>query len=144
MNPTPDPALLDRLCALFHELPRNAAALDQLLALYDEDVIFQDPIQTVRGKPEFRDMNLRLLRRARAIHFEVTDRAQRGDSLFLVWTMTLVPRIGPPLQFEGSSHLRTRAGLIYYHRDFWDLLGSFMASVPVAGNVYRSLVRRLG
>ena len=46
---------------LVHMVPNRPESFDELRALYADDVVFQDPIQIVRGWNAFREMNERLL-----------------------------------------------------------------------------------
>jgi hypothetical protein len=53
----------------------------------------------------------------------------------ITWTMLMRARLpSPPL----------RDGRVALHRDYWDLLGSMMDVVPLAGPVYRAAVALLG
>jgi limonene-1,2-epoxide hydrolase len=119
-------------------------ALARLAPLYAPGVVFRDPLQTLKGREAFIAMNRRVMRRARRLSFEVHDRLGGGGSLFLTWSMTFEPRRGPALVFVGATHARVRDGAIVEQRDYWDLLSSVAASVPVVRRVYRALARRLG
>ncbi len=146
MTPSTDVAPLDaaRFRALFSGT-FDEASLDAIAPYYDDEVVFTDPIQTVRGREGFLAMNRRLLRRVRSVSFEVREVAQNGDALFAVWTMRFEPRpMGPPIVVEGVTHATLRDGRVWRHTDYWDLLGSMMDTVPLAGAVYRKLVARLG
>lgn len=120
------------------------AAVARLATLYDVDVVFRDPLQTLRGREAFVAMNRRILRRARRLSFKVTGVAAAGGSIFLAWTMLYEPRLGPTVVFEGATHARTRAGLIFEQRDYWDLLSSFAQSVPIVRGIYASVAPHLG
>ena len=48
-------------------------ALTLLAELYDRDVLFRDPLQTLRGRDAFLTMNRRVLGRARRLSFDVKD-----------------------------------------------------------------------
>lgn len=120
------------------------AAIARLATLYDSDVVFRDPLQTLRGRDAFVAMNRRILRRARRLSFDVASAVGADGSIFLAWTMLYQPRLGPTVVFEGATHARTRAGLIVEQRDYWDLLSSFAHSVPIVRGVYASLAPHLG
>jgi len=121
---------------LFGKQPERA--LEALEAMYAETVTFQDPLQRLAGKGEVMAMNRRLARRYRTRRFEVSRAAQAGDEIFLTWRTELCA----PVQFEGSTHLELQDGLIVRHRDYWDLLGGFVDSIPVARVLYHSLLKR--
>jgi ketosteroid isomerase-like protein len=115
--------------------------LPQLEALYDADVRFQDPIQTLEGREAFIEMNRRLLRRSRSLRFEVGEVMEQEDTVFLTWTMFFHPKVGPEMTIEGASHLRVREGRIAYHRDYWDLLSSAAEAMPVMGPLYHKVMQ---
>jgi ketosteroid isomerase-like protein len=141
----PRPLDADALRELFAGAPFDESVNEALAPYYAEDVVFTDPIQTVRGRTAFLAMNRRLVRRARSIRFDARSIAQRGDDIFITWTMTMTPRpIGPTLVIDGVTHVTLRDGLVWRHTDYWDLLGSMMDAVPFAGSVYRAVVRLAG
>ncbi len=119
-------------------------ALTRLAALYDRDIVFRDPLQTLNGREAFLAMNRRVMTRARQLSFDVTDFVGGSDSLFLAWTMAYEPRRGPALVFEGATHARVRGGVIVAQRDYWDLLSSLAQSIPVVRHLYSALAPRLG
>ena len=119
-------------------------AIARLAELYDPDVVFRDPLQTLRGRDAFIAMNRRILTRAKRLSFEVSSVAAGDGSVFLAWTMLYEPKLGPTISFEGATHARTRDGLIIEHRDYWDLLSSLAASVPILRRVYAAMAPHLG
>ena len=140
-----DEAVAKALCDLYASFECDGdGAIDRLADLYDHDVVFRDPLQTLRGRDAFVAMNRRILARARRLSFVVASVAAGGGSVFLAWTMRYEPRVGPTIVFEGATHARTRAGLIVEQRDYWDLLSSLAESLPIVRNLYASLAPHLG
>ena len=136
---------IDRFCELFASGPFDETTISRLDPYYAADVVFTDPLQTVRGRSAFMAMNRRLISRARSIRFDVVDRAQDGDQLFVTWVMVMRPKLpAPTLRIEGVTHCILRDGLVAVHRDYWDLLGSVMDTIPIVGGLYRRAVARLG
>lgn len=143
-NDTP-PLTAARFRELFASGPFDEATITRLLPYYTDDVVFTDPIQTVNGLGAFIAMNRRLLSRAKEIRFEVRDMAEGGDQIFVTWTMTMRAKLPlPALRVEGVTHCTLRDGKVAVHRDYWDLLGSVMETIPVVGTIYRSLVALMG
>ena len=136
--------MVDRLRAALEAIGHHGEdALPELEPLYHDDVVFSDPIQTVRGRDRFMAMNRRLVRRSRELRFDVRNAGETADSVFLFWTMTLAPRVGPRLVVDGASELRLRDGLVAEHRDYWDLLGTAAGAIPGLRSVYRRAVALL-
>jgi ketosteroid isomerase-like protein len=116
------------------------AALPLLEELYHEEVQFQDPIQKVHGRTAFIEANRRLLRRAKSLTFNLGTAVEQDGNLFVVWTMTFEPKMGPRMVFDGATHITHRQERIVYQRDYWDLLSSAADAVPAVGLVYRGLI----
>ena len=96
------------------------------------------------GWDAFADMNRRLVARASKLRFRVTSMSGDGDEGFISWTMNVEYKRLPSLvSVEGLSHISVRDGVVTRQRDYWDLLGSVMESLPIAP-WYRRMVARLG
>jgi hypothetical protein len=135
-------ALPDRLAhALVALVPQRPDALQELLPLYADDMVFRDPIQILHGKDAFAKMNERLLRRMRTL--EWTIETVRGDDsdLFLEWKMRGTTNLGPRVQVDGVTRARARDGRIVDHRDYWDLGELVASAVPGKPRLLRAIVR---
>ena len=118
MTALPGQLLAERLRDIFVSFDRDPdGAITRLSCLYDADVVFRDPLQTLVGKDAFLEMNRRILGRSRRLAFDVTDAVGGKDSLFLAWTMTYESKKGRTIVFEGSTHARVRApvGVVRAH-----------------------------
>lgn len=136
------PMISTRLATAMEQLEQDpAAALEKLDALYAETMTFTDPLQTISGRTAFIAMNRRLINRFRKLRIQVLDTAESERGIFLLWRMEAATRFGANLTIEGITHCRVENGLIVDQRDYWDLLGSALASIPVAGSVYRRFTK---
>lgn len=113
--------------------------LDEGLALYDEGVVFRDPMQETRGKEAFRDVCRSLADRSRELSFEVRSFAEAGGAGFIAWRMVLVPRVGPRMDVDGVTVLAVEGGKVTRHTDYWDFVDLAASTVPWG----RGLVRRV-
>ena len=130
---------------LFVDFPRDPdRVLARVAELYAADVVFTDPIQSIRGREAFVAMNRRLLASMRELSFDFSARAAEGDHVFYAWTMSLTPKLGPRMTIDGTTHLVVEDGFVKRHDDHWDLLSGVMGAVPGVGPLYRALVARLG
>ncbi len=137
--------IADAVILAFNDFAKDPEAqIEKIAPLYDENVRFTDPIQTLDGRQAFIDMNRRLVARSRELRFDVFDRAVEGDNIFFAWRMVFAMKVGPRLEIDGTSHLRVKDGRIVFHRDYWDLAGSVADSIPLAAPFYRALVAKLG
>src|SRR4051794_33234667 len=133
--------LVKNMNAFNHE---GAAAVERIPALYADDIVFEDPIQSVTGIEKFMETNRRMMARAKSLEVEVGDVVENGDQIFMSWKMRYVPKMGPAIAIDGATHCRVRGGKIVYHRDYWDLLGSVINGLPVVAPIYKMLVKKLG
>lgn len=122
--------------------PDGALAL--IDAAYGDDVEFVDPLQRLHGKRDFMAMNRRFFGSGQQMRVTIESIVGDDREAFVAYTMRYTPKIGPTLTLEAASHCRAEGGAITYHRDYWDLLGSVMGSIPGLANVYRAIVARLG
>ena len=134
-------------CAYLDELGRDSgAALARIDTLYDEDVVFTDPIRTLRGRAAFKAMNARFMQQMREIRFDVSDVAEDGDNTFVVSRMTVRPRfagIGPRMTFDAVTHLKTRGGLVVVHHDYFDIVSGATSGASALRTAYQSLLRKV-
>jgi steroid delta-isomerase len=136
--------VLREVCDAFSRMsPGDERAVEELMTLYDDGVVFADPLQRIEGRAALAAMNVRLVRRARDLRVRIADRAAAGDQAFLTWQMDYRYRLGPAFTIDGISHLRLRGGKVVEHRDYWDALSTAVGVVPGARNIYRTLAARL-
>lgn len=139
----PERVLRDVCDAFSRMSPGDKRAVEELMALYDDNVVFVDPLQRIEGSVALAAMNVRLVRRARDLRVRIGDRAAAGDQAFLTWQMDYRYRLGPAFTIDGISHLRLRGEKIIEHRDYWDALSTAIGVVPGARSIYRTLTARL-
>lgn len=121
---------------------RTDAMLELAKTLYHPDIVFRDPIQTTRGLDDFLAANRRLVDAMRSIRFTLHDAFEDEDRAFATWTFNMHPKRGLRFAVHGASHMRFRDEKIVWHRDYWDLWGSFADSIPGVAGVYRNIIRR--
>ena len=139
-----DQAVADALRDVLLDLGRaGTKGVTRLAQFYDEAVVFRDPVQTLQGRGAFLEMNRRLIARARHFSLDVTEAVGKNGTIFLVWTMVYERRALPRVTVEGMTRARLRGGLVVEQRDYWDLLSTAAASIPLVGWVYAALARHL-
>lgn len=128
----------------FEELPRRGEqAVPEVMALYDEAVRFEDPVQKLEGRAAFERMTRRMLSMSRSVELELVDMVEREDGFFAAWKMRVTPRFGPPMTLEGTTYAKVSNGRIIYHRDYFDVAGSLFSMVPVLPGLVQKAVSRL-
>jgi len=111
--------------------------LEQVAELYAPDVHFVDPLQDFTGRDTLLQMMKNLRERFAYIRF--VDLSVVGDDshFFISYTMRIRLKFGPEFSTFGASEFRTRDGLVVFHRDAWDPIGTFMNGIPGIGTLYR-------
>ena len=154
----PDPAIdqsasreetasrVDAIKSVYAEL--TSANLDDLLAIYSENIVFVDPINEIRGRDtlmaHFRMMYQDVIDSRFA--FDPENELIDGDRVMLGWNMTYRhKKLGGqrPIEVPGTSLLRINAEGVFYHRDWFDLGAMVYEQVPLLGGMVRALKRRL-
>lgn len=120
--------------------------LDQLDALYTQDVEFRDPLHTILGILALKSYMKNLYTNSRDIRFEYTDE-QSGDNWAVVtWLMHFRhPSLagGQLISVRGITQIRF-TDRIFYQEDFYDLGAMLYQHVPVLGRIIRFINRRIG
>ncbi|MGE4583272.1 MAG: nuclear transport factor 2 family protein [Sphaerochaeta sp.] len=113
-----------------------------LYPLYDQEIRFQDSIQSLEGKQAFMAMCERLAKRCKQMDMELYTIVRENDHAFLQWKMTTRFRHFPSSPIYGCSCLTfNEKELIVEQRDYYDLWGDIADHVPVYHRLYRWFMR---
>ena len=111
---------------------------------YREDIVFQDPIQTVEGKQEFEAMCNRLTDRCKELQMNINSIAAEENIIFMNWEMRMIFRKTPSTSLYGCTKLTLDdAGRISQQRDYYDLWGDIFHNVPLMKKMYPRFMRRV-
>ncbi len=114
-----------------------------ILPYYDDQVIFRDSIQELRGIEAFTAMTERLAKRSKALNMEVLRAVMEGEVLFIEWEMTISYKRNPSSVLYGTSRLTLNdEGKITEQRDYYDLWGDIFDNIPRFGKAYRRFMKR--
>ncbi|WP_345549474.1 nuclear transport factor 2 family protein [Microbulbifer aestuariivivens] len=138
--------LIEELQQYYSDFSAVAGDSSLLDSLYDEKVVFRDPVHQVEGLPAlkryFSDMSGGLT----SCRFEFDRSVLSEGGACLPWQMHFSHRQlqgGRELSLRGCSllHFNDR---VYYHEDFYDLGAMVYEQVPLLGSVVRGIKKRLG
>ncbi len=137
-------AAVARLVAYFENLtPDSLADLDRH---YTPQAYFKDPFNEVRGLAELRGIFSHMYETLERPRFVVTGRVVDGNQCFLTWNFEFYFRNFDQAVLQtvrGGSHLKfTAAGLVDFHRDYWDAAEELYEKLPWVGGLMRWLKRR--
>ena len=117
-----------------------------ILPYYDENVLFRDSIQEIRGFEEFTAMTERLTNRSKDLKMKIVNAVMQDNIIIMEWEMTLSFKKYPSSILYGSSRLTlTKDGKIAEQRDYYDLWGDIFDNIPRFGKAYRRfMIRKFG
>ena len=110
---------------------------------YHEDIIFQDSIQKLVGKENFKGMCDRLTSRCKSLRMDITHVAQDANVIMMDWKMTMSFRKSPDSPIYGCTKLTLHPdGRIIEQRDYYDLWGDIFNEIPGFCKMYRKFMHR--
>ncbi len=131
----------------FKESYRDMAVmkLDALGDLYDDKILFKDPVHEVKGLPALRDYFSSIMSDVRECRFEFLDQLVVEKAAYIKWNMHFRhPGLssGRLLTVRGMSQLQFDERILY-HEDVYDMGAMVYEHIPVVGGLTRWLKRRL-
>ena len=122
------------------------ASLDRLEMIYAPGAYFKDPFNEVRGLADIRQIFNHMYEALEQPRFVVTGCIVDGGACFLTWNFHFHFKRFDTRALQtvrGGSHLKfNAAGLLDFHRDYWDAAEELYEKLPVAGALMRWLKRR--
>jgi len=122
------------------------ASLDRLGALYAPEAYFKDPFNEVRGLPSIRRVFDHMYESLTQPRFVVTGCIVDGRECFLTWDFHFHFKRFDTAALQtvrGGSHLKfNTAGLLDFHRDYWDAAEELYEKLPLVGRLMRWLKQR--
>lgn len=136
----------ERLVHFFETLsPEQVARMGEF---YAADVYFKDPFNEVQTLAQVQQIFSHMYVALDKPRFVVTSQVAEAEQCFLTWNFEFYFKKQQPgvLQIiRGSSHLKfNEAGLVSYHRDYWDAAEELYEKLPLVGSVMRWLKKRAG
>ncbi|AIY43723.1 Putative transcriptional regulator [Collimonas arenae] len=135
-------ATLARVVYFFEHLsPDN---LLELPLVYADDAWFKDPFNEVKGLAEIGRIFAHMFVQADSARFVVTSQLAQDQAAFLTWDFEFkMKRFSmAPQSIRGATHLHFNdAGLVTYHRDYWDAAEELYEKLPLLSGLMRILKR---
>jgi len=114
-----------------------------ILPYYDNDILFRDSVQELRGIEEFTAMTERLTKRSKDLSMKIVNAVLEDNIVFLEWEMTIKFKKNPSSVIYGTSRLTLNEnGRITAQRDYYDLWGDIFDNIPRFGKAYRRFMKK--
>ncbi len=114
-----------------------------ILPYYDDNILFKDTIQEIRGIEEFKKMTERLAERSKELKMAVLRVIKEDNVVFVEWEMTILFKKTRTSVIYGASRLSlSEEGKIREQRDYYDLWGDIFDNIPSFRKPYRRFMRK--
>lgn len=136
------PPIVQQFIDYFEKLSDNKD-LD-LSTLYDENIVFQDPVHKIEGLKKLEAYFEKLNKNVKTARFDIHTTDVVGNKAFLEWTMHTTLKLPPnkKVSAQGISIL-TFDDKIKTHRDYFDAGELFYENVPLLGFVIKGFKKAL-
>ncbi len=121
------------------------ADLSRLDEIYDNEIIFKDPVHQVTGLVTLQDYFVELCGNLKVCRFEYLDILRSENTAYIKWNMHYRhPKLqsGKALTLKGVSHLQFD-DRITFHEDVYDMGAMVYEHIPFVGAATRMIKRRL-
>lgn len=123
----------DKIRYAFNELTKDTLGI--LKDFYAEEVVFQDPLGTIRGLNGVMNYYENMYANVQEIHFDFTNEVVDGNTYVVFWTLRMKVKGlngGEEVSCEGNSIIRFNDDdLVEFHRDYFDMGEFIYQHVPV-------------
>jgi hypothetical protein len=114
-----------------------------IFAYYHDDIVFQDTIQRIEGKPAFIELCNRLTTRCKQLQMDLATVFVKDNEIMFDWTMTMMFTKFPSTPIYGSTKLTLAPdGRIIRQRDYYDLWGDIFNGIPWFKKPYRKFIAK--
>ena len=112
--------------------------INSLLNLVDDNVVFEDPFNTIIGKDNLRELFLEMFKKLQQPKFKVLSIFYKEDLAIIKWNFSC-KIFRKDICFDGLSEVTVKNGKIKKHLDFWDSGRNFYTQVPILGRIFKKI-----
>jgi hypothetical protein len=115
--------------------------------IYTDDIHFVDPAHEIHGLDKLTSYFKSMYQNVQSIEFAYRQTDELKSETYVQWDMTFVHKKlagGRQITMSGITFLQFHSdGMIYYHRDYFDLGAMVYEHIPLLGRLVRSIKRSL-
>lgn len=120
----------------------NENAKHVLADIYTEDIVFIDPIKSIKGLEDLTKYFVNLYNSVTSCHFRLTNNVPDSHHYALEWVMHLQHKKisnNQEIELNGASFIEFKDKKVCYHRDYYDLGALVYERIPILGSVIRKV-----
>ncbi|MFK7816472.1 MAG: nuclear transport factor 2 family protein [Gammaproteobacteria bacterium] len=113
-----------------------------LANIYTDDVVFIDPVKTIKGVENLTKYFEDLYKSVSSCHFKLTNNVPNNNRYSLEWIMTLQHKKisnNQEIELNGASFIEFIDDKVCYHRDYYDLGALVYERIPILGSVIKKI-----
>ena len=136
-------AAIKNFCIFYKEFTKES--ISGLNEVYDEDAIFEDPIDKIEGCSSIQNYFSKMMTNVTYCRFNIKDIVSNDEQAFVTWSMTFAhPKLNKQKEISvvGVSQLKFN-DRITYHRDYFDVGSMVYENVPVLKQAIGLIKKRL-
>ncbi len=116
----------------------NIENFDQLI---DEEIIFIDPFNNIKGKENFKKIFIKTLENVKNPNFKIINYNSKKNLFFVKWEMDF-NAYGDKQKIIGMSEIiLSKTGKIKFHQDYWDSYSQIYTKLPIIGIIFRFVLK---
>ena len=112
--------------------------INSLLNLVDDNVVFEDPFNTIVGKNNLRELFLEMFKKLQQPKFKVLNIFYKQNLAIIKWNFSC-KIFRKDISFDGFSEVTVKNGKIKKHLDFWDSGKNLYTQVPILGRIFKKI-----
>lgn len=138
-------SLPERVRAFYERVNHEReGALVELPELYDEQMIFANPVLEEQGIDRFESFWHEAFAKYKVFQFDDLTLAADSEEFFtMTYTMRVAFCIGPAFKVISATDFHAQGGKVVRTRDYFDPLGTLVAPFPLMNWLYRKIFRVL-
>jgi len=129
----------------FFETMHSGTSIETFRSIYDDNVSFKDPFNTVAGMSSVYEIFVHMYQNLDNPRFVITEYMEKENIIYVKWDFLFAFKDEKDeSSFEGVSRLVVNAqGKIISHTDFWDAAENMYEKMPLVGSLLRFIKRKI-
>ncbi|MAI83445.1 MAG: hypothetical protein CMM91_00720 [Rickettsiales bacterium] len=115
----------------------NISSLNKLLSCIDENFLFLDPFNKIKGKNKFENMFQKFLQEIKDPEFKTLNITNDKSTYFVKWNFTGIYK--KRFSFDGMSEIIVKNNLVIRHIDYWDSGRNFYCNIPLLKYIFKKI-----
>ena len=113
----------------------NKDTLEEVLNCVDEELLFIDPFNEIKGKENFKNLFIEMFKKIEGPKFKILNLSNNNEIFFIKWSFSGIYK--KKFWIEGISEITVKNNLIIKHVDYWASGKNFYCNLPLIGGLFK-------